>query len=266
MKAPKNTKNAVDKEAAENAERLLAMEGNKELEIARDESHRLFVASLAKQAREAKELEDAEKVLEIAKAAADKAAADKAAAAEGDLIAAATACTISREFDSINQGVERMAKQIQTVISACNGNIPRAAAIVGRERKRLVADRVEAAVQDALTMNPAADTAKIEAATKAQSAVPIAAFVQAAKSAGLSRKSCQDFANGTDLVSRQSVSRAVLAAFADDSKVTSPPVAKSYAERILALLGKDDCFLTSSEAAAITAAMAAAIATEVESD
>ncbi len=154
-----------------------------------------------------------------------------------------------------------MSLMIQTVLGACNGNIARAASIVGRERKRLVADRVETAI---LSAPEGADIGKVESATRALHAVPIASFVLAAKAAGLTRKSCQDFANGTDLVTRQAVSRAVLAAFADDDKPKPEVAVKTIGERILALLSKDGATVTAGEAAAIAKAIAAAIAPEAE--
>jgi len=155
-----------------------------------------------------------------------------------------------------------MAKQIQTIISACNGNISRAAAIVGRERRRIVDSKVELALLE----SPESDAVKVEAEIRRAASVPIAEFVKAAKLAGLTRKSCQDFANGTDLVSRQSVSRAVIAAFADDDKPQSAAAPKTAAERILAILAKDDSTFTADEAAAISAALASKIAAEAEAD
>ena len=119
-------------------------------------------------------------------------------------------------------------------------------------------------VEMALLESPEGDVVKVEAEARKAAAVPIAAFVLAAQAAGLTRKSCQDFANGTDLVSRQSVSRAVLAAFADDSKVSTPPAPKSAADRILAILAKEDTSFTEAEAEAITAALAGKIASEAE--
>ena len=233
----KNTKGtAANSEAADNAARLDKMETVKAA---------------------------ADKAAAIAEAAADKAAADKAAAAAGDAIAAATAVSISAEFDALNGGVTRMSLMIQAVLNACNGNIQRAASIVGRERKRLVADRIEYSI---LSAPEGADLGKVEASTRAANSVPIASFVLATKAAGLSRKSCQDFANGTDLVSRQSVSRAVIAAFAEDDKVKPETAVKTIGERILALLAKDGATITAEEAAAIATAIAAAIAPEVEAD
>jgi hypothetical protein len=259
----KNKNNDVNSEAAANKERLAAMETEK---AAADKAAADKAAAIADKARVARVAADkaaADKAATIAQAAADKAAADKAAAAEGDWIAATTAVAISMEFDTLNGGVERMAKQIQTVLGACNGNIQRAAAIVGRERKRLVADRVETAI---LSAPEGADIGKVESATRALHAVPIASFVLAAKAAGLTRKSCQDFANGTDLVSRQSVSRAVIAAFAEDDKPKAEVAVKTVGERILALLAKDGATLTEAEAKAIVTAIALAIAPEVESE
>jgi hypothetical protein len=263
MSTNKNKNSEANSEAADNAARLATMETVK---AAADKAAADKAAAIADKARVARAAADkaaADKAAAVAIAAADKAAADKAAAAAGDAIAAATAVSISAEFDALNGGVARMALMIQTVLGACNGNIQRAAAIVGRERKRLVADRIESAI---LSAPEGADIGKVESATHALHAVPIASFVLAAKAAGLTRKSCQDFANGTDLVSRQSVSRAVIAAFADDDKPKPEAAVKTIGERILAILAKDGATVTAAEAAAITAAIAAAIAEEVESE
>jgi hypothetical protein len=262
MKNDNTSKTSKTSEAAANAERLQCMA---EVKAAADKAASIKaaeVASKAAAAAAAKAAAAADKAAAIAAAAADKAAADKAAAAEAEAIAAATGEALSREFDVINGGGLRMAKQIQTIISACNGNISRAASIVGRERRRLVDLKVELALLE----SPESDAAKVESEARKAAALPIAAFVLAAKLAGLTRKSCQDFANGTDLVSRQSVSRAVMAAFADDSKVTAPPAPKSAAERILAILAKDGSTFTAAEAEAISAALTSKIAAEAEAD
>ena len=258
----KTSEAAATNEAAENSARLVAMESAAAAASTAASIKAAEVASKAAAAAAAKAAEAAAAAEAIKAAAADKAAADKAAAAEADQIAAATAVSLSHEFDAINSGGLRMSKQIQTILSACNGNISRAAAIVGRERRRLVDERVEAA----LLAYPEGDAVKTEAEARKAAAVPIAAFVLAAQAAGLTRKSCQDFANGTDLVSRQSVSRAVIAAFADDDKPQTQAAPKTAAERILAILAKDDSTFTEAEAEAITAALASKIAAEAEAE
>lgn len=262
MKNENTSKTSKTSEAAANAERLQAMKEAKAAAAAAAGIKAAEVASKAAAAAADKAAADKAAAEAIKAAAADKAAAEKAAAAEADQIAAATGEALSREFDAVNGGVSRMAKQIQTIISACNGNISRAAAIVGRERRRLVDLKVEMALLELLE----GDAVKVEAEARKAAALPIAAFVIAAKAAGLTRKSCQDFANGTDLVSRQSVSRAVIAAFADDDKPQTQAAPKTAAERILAILAKDDSSFTEAEAEAITAALARKIAAEAEAE
>ena len=164
----------------------------------------------------------------VTTATAATATATVTATVTDEAVAASTATVICRTLGEYLTSEAALAKQVQTLLSAYNGDIERSGALVGRTWR--------------------AETAK------SGLTIPIRFLVNALKEAGLTIKSARLFAGACDLVSRQAIHKACASAFHVDKEL-KPAEEKSAFDKLLASLAKCES-LTPEQAEILTSAIA----------